>query len=163
MREIAIRVEPGAGYEALYREHGERLWRSVFLFSGDREIASDAVIEAFTQAIGRGDQIHSPLAWVTRAAFRIAAGDLKERGRAIQPLHPVREDSYEMQDPVVPFLDALARLSPKQRAAVILHDVEELTLQEVAELIDSTSSAVGVHLHRAHRRLRRLLREDEDG
>ncbi|MDH4111562.1 MAG: RNA polymerase sigma factor [Actinomycetota bacterium] len=162
MREVAISVEPGSGYEALYREHGDRLWRSVFLYSGDRDVASDAVVEAFAQAIARGDEIHSPLAWVTRAAFRIAAGDLQERRRTIQPIHPVPEPAYDLRELEVPLAPELARLSPKQRAAVILHDVEGFRLQEVAELIGSTTSAVGVHLHRAHRRLRAMLEESED-
>jgi len=39
-------------------------------------------------------------------------------------------------------------LSPKQRAAVILFDVEGYSSSEVADLIGSTTSAVGVHLHR---------------
>ncbi len=66
--------------EVLYREHGKRLWWALVAFSGDREIASDAESEAFAQALRRGDGIRDPLAWVWRAAFRIAAGELKARG-----------------------------------------------------------------------------------
>jgi RNA polymerase sigma-70 factor, ECF subfamily len=57
---------------------------------------------------------------------------------------------------------ALRRLSPKQRAAAVLHFCEGYTLAEVAELIDSTPSAVGVHLHRARARLTDLLGDDDD-
>jgi RNA polymerase sigma factor (sigma-70 family) len=52
---------------------------------------------------------------------------------------------------------ALARLSPKQRAAAVLHFRDGYTLAEVAELIGSTTSAVGVHLHRARIRLVDML------
>ena len=38
------------------------------MFTGDREVASDAVAEAFAQAIRRGDEVEAPLAWITRAA-----------------------------------------------------------------------------------------------
>lgn len=45
------------GLERLYREDGERLWRAVFAYAGNRDVADDAVAEAFTQAIGRGDEL----------------------------------------------------------------------------------------------------------
>src|SRR5207247_3672685 len=50
-------------------------------FSGDPEIASDSVAEAFAQALGRGDALVDPLAWIWRVAFRVAAGELNERRR----------------------------------------------------------------------------------
>ena len=37
--------------EHVYREHADRLWRAVFLASGDRDVADDAVAEAFAQAL----------------------------------------------------------------------------------------------------------------
>jgi DNA-directed RNA polymerase specialized sigma24 family protein len=42
-----VDVEEGLRFEVTYREHGARLWRSVLLYSGDPEVASDAVAEAF--------------------------------------------------------------------------------------------------------------------
>jgi RNA polymerase sigma factor (sigma-70 family) len=163
VREVAASIEPGTGFEALYREHGQQLWRSIFLFSGDREVASDAVIEAFAQAIARGDAIRSPLEWVTRAAFRIAAGELAGRRRSpIVLRHTVDDVACDPEEPGFPLREQLLHLSPKQRAAVILCDVEGYSSKEVADLIGSTASAVGVHLHRAHRRLRAMLKEDED-
>lgn len=68
-----------AEVERVYREHGERLWRTVLLFSRDRDVASDAVAEAFTQALGRGGEIRALPGWVWRTAFRVAAGELKAR------------------------------------------------------------------------------------
>jgi len=57
---------------------------------------------------------------------------------------------------------ALARLSPKQRAAAVLHFRDGYTQAEIAELIGSTTSAVGVHLHRARTRLADLLGGTDD-
>jgi RNA polymerase sigma-70 factor (ECF subfamily) len=91
---------------------------------------------------------------VTRAAFRIAAGALKERRRTDYPL---AEQTYETPEPATELVAAFARLSPRQRASVILHFRDGYTLAEVAEIIGSTRSAVGVHLNRARKRLRDLL------
>jgi RNA polymerase sigma-70 factor, ECF subfamily len=144
-------------FEGIYREHGPGLLRSVLLFAGDREIANDAVAEAFAQAIRRGDAIDDPRAWITRVAFRIAAGELKARGRTGYPL---AEGAYEMPETAADLVAALAQLSPKQRAAAVLHFRDGYTLAETADLIGSTTAAVGVHLHRARKRLVDVLGDD---
>lgn len=145
--------------EGIYRESGSKLWRGVLLFAGDPEIASDAVAEAFAQAIRRENELVSPLAWITKAAYRIAAGELKSRR---QTGYPLVERSYDMPEPAVELVAALSRLSAKQRAASVLHFRDGYTAPEIAEIIGSTTAAVGVHLNRARKRLRELLGDDDD-
>ena len=144
--------------ESVYREHGARLWRSVFLTSGSREVADDAVAEAFAQALRRGRALRDPAAWVWRAAFRIAAGELKERGRMTTFLV---EPVIGIPEPFVDLWRALAQLPLKQRASVVMADYAGWSHREIAKALDSSVSAVGVHVHRARKRLRDLL-EDED-
>src|SRR5688500_11642304 len=106
----AVRAK-ATGIEELYRSDGDRIWRAVFAFTGDRAVASDAVAEAIAQAIRRGRAIRDPQRWVWRAAFRIAAGDLGKRRR--RPPNEVAK-SYEMdtsqrENLVLP----LSKLPPK--------------------------------------------------
>jgi RNA polymerase sigma-70 factor, ECF subfamily len=143
--------------EGLYRRDGDRLWRSLLAYTGDREIASDAAAEAFAQLIRRGDAVREPQRWLWRSAFRIAAGELKERGRTA--LIDV-ETSYEMQEPALDLVVALRELSDKQRASVVLHDAAGYTSKEVAAIIGSTPAAVKVHVARGRRRLRQRLGDD---
>src|SRR5690349_17379281 len=77
-------VERDDGIEAVYRADSERLWRAIYAFSGDAEIASDAVAEAFAQVLHRGAAVRDPAAWTWRTAFRISAGALKDRRAAEQ-------------------------------------------------------------------------------
>jgi RNA polymerase sigma-70 factor (ECF subfamily) len=143
--------------ERLYREQGGRRWRSVLAFAGDPEVASDAVSEAFAQALRRHEAIQSPERWVWRTVFRIAAGELKDRGRNTSL---VAEPTYEMEEPAHDLLVALSRISEKQRAAVVLHHAGGYSVKEIARIIGSTPAAVKVHLSRGRRRLRELLKED---
>jgi RNA polymerase sigma factor (sigma-70 family) len=159
VREAPPDEQVAGSLERVYREHGARLWRAVLMYGGDREVASDAVAEAFAQALHRGSAIRSVERWVWRAAFRIAAGELKRR-RETWPAETEAPD--EIPESFAVLGEALGRLSPKQRAAVILHHYAGYSLREVAAIIGSTASAVGVHLHRARRRLRQLLEEDHD-
>jgi RNA polymerase sigma-70 factor (ECF subfamily) len=152
--------------KGVYEEHGAKLWRAVYLSTGDREVASDAVAEAFAQALHRGSDLHAPERWVWRSAFRIAAGELK-RQKERQQEQTNREVASRMDagdeipDVTVELLMALPHLSPKQRAAVVLHHHSGYSLKEVAEIIGSTPAAVGVHLYRGRKRLRELLGDDD--
>jgi RNA polymerase sigma-70 factor, ECF subfamily len=147
-----------ADLERVYREEVERLWRALLLYSGDPEVASDAAAEAFAQALRRGDALRSPGAWVWKAAFRVAAGELKRRRSASGPIPDHRA---ELPEDFTAVSEALGRLSPKQRASIVLHHYAGYSLKEVAEIIESTAPAVGVHLSRARRNMRKLL-EDVD-
>jgi RNA polymerase sigma-70 factor (ECF subfamily) len=144
--------------EVLYREHGDRLWWALLAFAGDREIASDAEAEAFAQALRRGDAIRDPLAWIWRASFRIAAGELKERGRT-RPTGP--EPIYEIPAPATELADALRRLPPQQRAAIVLHYYADRPIREIADVLGVSTATVAVHLHRGRNRLRLLLGDDD--
>jgi RNA polymerase sigma factor (sigma-70 family) len=145
--------------ERLYREQGDRIWRALYAYTGDPEVASDALAEAFAQALRRGDAIREADRWVWRSAFRIAAGEMKRRRSEIGGTGV--ETAYEMDEPARELLEALRSLSSKQRAAVVLHHAGGYPVREVAAIIGSTTAAVKVHLMRGRRRLRELL-EDED-
>ncbi|MDP9327275.1 MAG: RNA polymerase sigma factor [Actinomycetota bacterium] len=157
MRDATVRADV-ARLEDLYEEHGARLWRALLLYAGDREVASDAVAEAFAQALRRGDDLRSPERWIWRSAFRIAAGELSRRRRETGD---VMETSYQAPEETTELLLALPLLTPKQRVAIVLHYYAGYSLKEVAKVTGSTSSAVGVHLHRGRRRLRELLGDDD--
>ena len=145
--------------ERVYREQADRLWRAVLLAFGSRDVADDAVAEAFAQALRRGRAVRDPAAWVWRAAFRIAAGELKERGRVEGSEN--REPVVGMPEPFVDLWRALALLPRMQRSSVVLADYAGWSHREIAKALGSSASAVGVHVHRARKRLRELL-EDED-
>ena len=146
--------------EGLYRADGERLWRAIYAFAGDPEIASDAVAEAYAQLIRRGAAARDPAAWVWRTAFRVSRGSLKARRQDVPvPLqHPPHADAYSDQD----LLDAIARLPDGQRAAVVLFYYADLPVREIADRLGSNSLAVRANLTRGRRRLRDLL-GDRDG
>jgi RNA polymerase sigma-70 factor (ECF subfamily) len=143
--------------EALYRAHGDRIWRAVLAFAQDPDIASDAVAEAFAQAIVRGQALRSPLGWVWRSAFRIAAGMLKERSRSTQL---VGTESYEMPETTRDLVASLAKLPPKQRAAVILFYYADYPISEIADILRSNPLAVRVNLSRGRKRLGQIVEVD---
>jgi len=150
-------VRPYEGIEAVYRADADRLWRAVYAYAGDPDVASDAVAEAYAQVLHRGLEVRDPAAWTWRAAFRIAAGALKARGEADAPSDtPVGHlDRYGDAD----LVEALRKLPSAQRAAVVLFYYADLPIREIATRLDSNSLAVRANLSRGRSRLRQLLGE----
>jgi RNA polymerase sigma-70 factor (ECF subfamily) len=142
--------------ERVYREHGPYLWRAIYASSGGRrDVADEAVAEAFAQA-GRGlGRIRELRPWLYRAAFRIAAGELKRR-----PPGPPAEEGPTDEGGMTELMELARRLSPAQRRAIVLRDVLGFSSRESATLMGTTEVAVRVHLHRARTRLRSMLKED---
>ena len=159
VQDALVNSEPTDAVEDLFRREGVRLWRALAAFTGDRDIASDAAAEAFAQLLGRGAEVRAPDRWVWRAAFNIARGDLKERGRR-QEL--TTDQIYEMSEPPGELLKMLAKLSPNQRAATVLHFYAGYSTKEVAEILDSSAATVRVHLSQGKKRLRALLEDEHE-
>lgn len=144
-------------FDAIYREAGARLWRSLYAYTAGREdIAHDAMAEAFARAIERATSIRDPIPYLYRTAFRIAAAELRRRAPdETLPDVPVSEP-VDRTD----LLAALRHLSPGQRAAVYLHYQADLPVREVARLMGTSAAVVKVHLSQGRRRLRSLLADD---
>jgi RNA polymerase sigma factor (sigma-70 family) len=143
--------------ERVYREAGDRLWWALLAYTGDREIASDAVSEAFARALGAAATIRDPSAWVWRVAFRVATTQLRAGKGAVAS----GEASYEMDDRAVEVMLALRRLPHRQRAVFVLFYLDDKPAAEIAELLGMAPATVSVHLHRARRRLRTIMRDDD--
>jgi RNA polymerase sigma-70 factor (ECF subfamily) len=143
--------------------HHERLWHSLLAWSGDREVASDALAEAFAQATRRGAAIDDVGRWVWRAAFRIAGGLLADgrRGLGADPTSTNPADRATLPDDAVALIDALDRLGPRDRQIVVLSIVGGWPAADIGRLTNAAPGTVRVQLHRAKARLRNLL-EDHD-
>lgn len=145
--------------EAAYREDAGRLWRAVFAFCGDTEVASEAVAEAYAQALRRGSAVRDQASWTWRAAFRIASGALKrQRASDRLPASPIEHvDRYSDPD----LIAALRQLPEAQRAAVILFYYADLPVGAIAARLGSNALAVRANLSRGRRRLHELLDDDD--
>ena len=159
-REINVsRLSDVDDLDQLFREQAPRMWRALTAYTGSRDVAQDAVAESFAQAIARGGEIRSPERWVWKAAYRIAAGELKRRGTLTEL---VIDDPVTVDEPAWEVRAALARLSPMQRSAVVLHYYAGYQASEIARITGSTTAAVWVHLSRGRRYMARVLEENDD-
>ncbi len=144
--------------EAVYRQDGARLWRALVLFSGDEDVASDAVAEAFAQALRRGAAVRDVRRWVWRAAFKLAAGDLQTRSRLSSgPIPEGATYDVRLDDGL---MDALQGLTPQQRIVIVLYYYADCPVSEIARRTGLNPLAVRAHLSRGRKRLRDQLGDD---
>jgi RNA polymerase sigma-70 factor (ECF subfamily) len=147
-----------ADFDALFREEGPGVYRTMYAFTGGRaDVAEEATAEAFARAIAQGAALRDPLAWIYRVAFRVATDEVRRDRRRAEPVEGVAAPPE-----LIGVVDALRRLTPNQRAAVVLHRVLGIPVEEVAARMGVAAPTVRVHLHRARARLRELLGTEED-
>jgi RNA polymerase sigma-70 factor (ECF subfamily) len=115
------------------------------------DLAQDAMAAAFATLGRTGQAPPNPKAWL----FRVASNLWIDRTRRVRP-GPEAEPASMPEDPRAPREAAgtlIARLSPQERAAVVLKDVFDLPLEEIAETLSTTVGAVKAALHRGRGKL----------
>jgi len=151
--------------EDVFEHDYDYLVKALTIVAGTRDVAADAVQEAFVRLVrdwGHLATYEDPAAWVRRVALNL----IRDQQRSIwrqarlllrmeqQPTVPEEVRSFD------PELWELVRsLPPKQRTAVALHYVGDLTAREVAHAMHISEGTVDQHLHRALQTLRGTLEE----
>lgn len=126
------------------------------LTSGDTHAAQDLVQEAYSETYRRWSSIRDPgarHAFARRILVRAATRRWR-RLRVEQPAKQLREApvSVSHADQVAEAQDlwvALAALSPKQRAVVVLRYYDDMTEAQIAEVLGCSPGAVKSHASRA--------------
>jgi RNA polymerase sigma-70 factor (ECF subfamily) len=155
---IVAGISATGDVEAVYRQDGDRLWRALYAFAGDEEVASDAVAEAFAQALRRGSAIRDVRSWVWRSAFQLAKGDLKRQSGVWHG--PMPEGAVHDAHPDEQLLAALQELTPQQRAVIVLHYYADCPVREISRRTGINPLAVRAHLSRGRKHLRVLLGDE---
>ena len=152
-------------YERLFRACYPSVLRSVVLITRDRARAEEACQDAFVLLLQRWSVVSEyerPEAWVRTVAVRGALRTVRRDSRrsALELVRHRRVDDVVTPDwPDVDLARALTQLPAKQRAAVVLHYLEDLPVTEVAKALEVSDSTVKQHLFRARRHLAALLSE----
>lgn len=123
--------------------------------------AADAVQEAFIQADRRWDevsQLDDPAGWVRRVALHRLLNGRRNRHRRREILATIRLTSdADLTADLIDLRRAVAALPDRMRAAVCLHYLADLPVDEVAAALEVSAGTVKSNLHDARIRLRSLM------
>lgn len=147
--------------ESLYRAHRDHLVRTLTVIAGDEEMARESVQDAFVQLCLKWSKVATydhQVAWLRRVSLnrlRNRRRSLARRAAALLRLHG--ESTRTVSGPEAVRLDlaaGLRRLPERQRVAIVLHYVGDLTVDEVALAMGASPGTVKRHLHRGREALR---------
>jgi RNA polymerase sigma-70 factor (ECF subfamily) len=174
---VAAREE--AAFDQLVERYQSRAYRLAWSLLRDAEDARDVSQEAFLRvyqsaARFRGEARFST--WFYRILVnlaldhrrrrrwwqRVVAHDRDDEDVALVERQPAREpdpgDRVSEEQTMTRVWDAVHRLSPQQRTAVVLSVQEQLSTAEIAAVLECSEPTVRVHLHRAVQALRKTLK-----
>jgi len=149
-------------FETWYRRYHPRLTAALTFIAGSQDSALEATDEVFVRALAawkRVSLMDSPDGW----AFRVGVNVLRRQGRrrrretdAVDRIH--RPDPARTLAPGV--WEAVRALAPRQREAIVLRYLLDLTEAETAKAMGIAAGTAAATLHAARRRLAELLDDD---
>ena len=154
-------------FDSFFEAEQERLLRALALITGSRAQAEDIAQEAFTRVFERWDRVgamEDPAGYLHRAAMNLFRSQYRRTALALRRavgLGPQR-DVFEQIDDRDRAIRALAALTPRQRAALVLTEALGYSGEDAGDLLGIKASTVWALTHQARSTLEGL-REDGDG
>jgi RNA polymerase sigma-70 factor (ECF subfamily) len=156
-------------FEAFFWRYEREIIGYLCRMTGDEQAARDLSQEAFLRAWQHFDQLTTPApahSWLFRVATNLALNYLQRR--SARPMVALSEREPGKSDPGRHIAESdliqttLQRLTPKQRSALLLHEVHGLSCDEIGNLLGISRDAVKMALRRARQQFRLLYTQDEE-
>ena len=179
-RKIAER--DGAAFELMVDRHQGRVYRLASSILGNeadaRDVSQDAFIRLYESA-GRFDGRSRFSTWFYRILVNLCI-DHQRKNRWWKRMAPLEspgddpdqrafdppsseagpEDEAMLTQSIRRLRPALEKLSPQQRAAVLLQTQEGFTSREIGEVLKCSEATARVHVHRGIAQLRKLIENE---
>ena len=157
-------------WEEVARDHGRFLYTLAYRLTGNDDDAQDLVQEVLLR-VRRGLRTYEPgnlEGWLSRITTNAFLDDMRRRRRRPAEVLPEEADrvgppspgaDVALESSALPddVQDALRRLPPDYRAAVVLCDVVGLSYEEISAALDIPLGTVRSRIHRGRAQLRAAL------
>jgi RNA polymerase sigma-70 factor (ECF subfamily) len=180
VQQLVARARGGEldAFEALYRSHQAGIYTFIRSQVGQPELAADLTQDTFVrawQSLPRLRAVGAFRSWLHRIAANLVRDEVKSgRARLEMVASDLAADDGSLPEPAArsdegpvatligrelktELWSALAALSPEQRGAVIMHHLEGMSMQEIAEAMGVRPGTVMSRLARARETLRERL------
>ena len=155
-----------AAFAELVHRYEQRLFRVLVGMVNDPALAEELCQRSLVKAALNLHQLHDSQAfygWLLRVAKTQALDELKQYAR--RNSDPFEERHMKSVDPGVNhgvkslIRAVLGRLSPEDRLAVLLADLEQRSIEEISEIMGTKPSATKMRITRARARFRSIYQE----
>ena len=125
------------------------------------DLVQDVLAKAFITIAGTMDEIENPRAWLFRVASNVWLDRVRHaRGELVAEVPEREAPSGEPRGSREAVGTLISMLAPQERAAVVLKDVFDFSLEDIAGMISTTPNAVKAALHRGRGKLGAEEREE---
>lgn len=154
--------------ERFVEENLRRIFRQIYHMVGNVADAQDLTQEAFIKALQRSEQLkdeEKAAHWLSRIATNTALDFLRRHGRYTHcEIDEAPENECESPEQTLlrgeqhDYLEeGLSQLTARERTALVLRDVEDLSAEEVARHLDCSKATVRSHIANARTKMRKFL------
>jgi RNA polymerase sigma-70 factor, ECF subfamily len=163
---LAQRPRADRAFERLYRRHVGDVYRYSLAVLRSPDDAEDVTQTTFLnayRAYQRGERPSAPRNWLIAIAHNVCRQRFRQTARRPNEVafdEELAEAQPEQEGPTAEEIRrALGHLAFNQRAALVMRELEGRSYAEIAEILDTSVSAVETLLFRARRALREQLEE----
>jgi len=185
LRPLAVSVPPSdapaearaRGFRALYDGHVDFVWRNLRRLGVPESEVDDRTQEVFVVAHRRFDEFedrgHGPRAWLFQIVLRVASDARRHRRRhpedpdggdavARASVEPQQADALARREALSKLDRALEAIDVGRRAVLLLHEIEEMTAPEIAQVLGIPLNTVYSRLRVARAELEAALAREGD-
>lgn len=154
-------------FDSFFEDEKERLLRILSVITGSRGEAEDLVQEAFTRLYERWETVavmDDPAGYLHRTAMNLLRNQARRARLALKRavgLAPQQEVFKQVEDRDLA-AQALAFLTPRQRAALVLTEALGYSGEETGQLLGIKASTVWALTHQARATLTRSVEATDD-
>jgi RNA polymerase sigma-70 factor (ECF subfamily) len=169
--EASLAGRPGA-FDLIVERHRRAVYQLCYRFVGNHEDASDLAQDVFIRAYRglRNFRGQSSLGtWLHRIAVNVSLNRVGTKAPPHEPIDARQFVDHRAESPSERLVRAeqaarvraaIAQLPPKQRATLIMRLYQEMSHQEIADVLGTSVGAAKANLFHAIGNLKKLLRED---
>jgi RNA polymerase sigma-70 factor, ECF subfamily len=171
--ELVIQLQNGSleALGALYDRHQKLVYRTALVITGDQEAASDLLQDVFLRLYrfaGRIDWQRPLEPWLYRMTTNLSYTWVKRNQRWTRPLEDLADwlagsnknhpyEIVERRDDWDQVQKAVLALPLQQRVVVVLYYLNDLSLQEISEILDVPIGTIKSRLHYGRKALKKSM------
>ncbi len=160
--DLPLAASAAPGFDDLIERHKTLVFRTAWRMTGNPEDAEDIAQEVFLRLHKRGDA-EATAAWLYRITVNLCLDQIRKRKSTLEPpsdlaaATPTPEQLLSQNQQQDRLARLIARLPERERACLVLRDLEGLTSREAAAILECSEETVRSAIHRAKEKLKQWM------
>ncbi len=161
--DLTLEASTPVQLDDLIERHKAMVFRTAWRILGEKSDAEDVTQEVFLRLYKTKEEPTAP--WIYRITVNLCLDQIRKRKpqagestlEALATPQRNPEQQLDLEQKRQRLARLIARLPERERACIVLRDLEGLNSREVAEILDCTEATVRTSIHRAKEKLKQWM------